>query len=564
MKNCKNIIRNALYAALIVSSGAAVTSCDDMLDTKPNGAFTSEQIGDKEAVELMTAAYAGLLNHFIGNNEAFAGPITNWVWDVRSDDAVKGGEVPSMEVYIHQLEVGNVQSDNASGSAKWLNCYYAISRCNTAIKGIQNSSLLSDTEKASMLGEMKTLRAFFNFEIYRIFQKFPYITENDDPSTVSASKYTREEIAGFIVDDLKQSFEDMQPVLDDKGRFNKYVAAGLLARVGLFIHDYELTEKYANEILSNKAQYGLYDNFLDISKVEFNNGRESVMAIQFNTTNAPAQLNYSNCITCTVSRTVDGDPLNYYGNGDDFYLASQDLVNAFRTDNMGLPFFDGAHNSENVDKADYDGNVDPRLDFTVGRIGMPWRSYQYTSGWCRALQLYGQYSGKKPFPSPDDPSVWSVDAPWGASNLNFMLIRVADVMLMKAEALIEQGKDLEEARDLINQIRRRAARSVDPYYLPVDCDPNTANYYIGEYPAAGWNQDYARKALRMERRLELAMEGQRWFDLVRWGEAVSTMNKYYAFEKQFQPYYEGASLSEADIYMPIPLDQADKAGDLYK
>lgn len=456
-----------------------------------------------------------------------------------------------------------MQSDNASGRAKWLNCTYAISRCNTAIRGLEAAGNLPESEKASMLGEMKTLRAFFNFEMLRVFQKFPYITENDDPSTVSANQYTRDEIAALIVKDLEDSYKVMKPELSDKGRFNKYVAAGLLARVGLFIHDYPLAEKYADEILNNKAKYGLYDNFLDMSKVEFNNGRESVLAIQFNITNAPSQLNYSNCINCTVSRTEDGEALNYYGNGDDFYLASQDLVNAFRTDAQGLPFLDGSYNSESVRSAEYDGNIDPRLDFTVGRIGMPWRSYPYTIGWCRAYQLYGEYSGKKPFPSPDEPSLWSSGAPWGASNLNFMLIRVADVMLMKAEALVEQNKNLTEACNLVNEIRRRAARSVDPGYFPIDCDPMKANYLVSEYPSFP-NQDYARKAVRMERRLELAMEGLRWFDLVRWGEAVNVMTKYYQFEKSYHTYLEGASLSEADIYMPIPLDQVEKAGDLYK
>ena len=137
-------------------------------------------------------------------------------------------------------------------------------------------------------------------------------------------------------------------------------------------------------------------------------------------------------------------------------------------------------------------------------------------------------------------------------------------MLMKAEALIEQNKDLDEARTLINDIRRRAARSVDPAYEPIDCNPMVANYYVSEYPATGWNQDYARKAVRMERRIELAMEGLRWFDLVRWGDIVRTMNDYYASESKIRSYYEGASLSENEIYFPIPINQVDNAGDLYK
>ena len=112
MKNIKSIIKKAFCVAAIGSMAFATVSCDDMLDTKPQGTFTDEQIGDEEAIDLMTAAYGSLLCHFFGNNESFAGPITNWIFDVRSDDALKGGDGVTMEGYIHQLEVGNVQSDN--------------------------------------------------------------------------------------------------------------------------------------------------------------------------------------------------------------------------------------------------------------------------------------------------------------------------------------------------------------------------------------------------------------------------------------------------------------------
>ena len=113
-------------------------------------------------------------------------------------------------------------------------------------------------------------------------------------------------------------------------------------------------------------------------------------------------------------------------------------------------------------------------------------------------------------------------------------------------------------------MRRKAARSLDPAYSPVDFNASVAHYAVGEYPATDWTQSYARKALRMERRLELAMEGLRWFDLVRWGTAVETVNAYYAAEGKIRSYYEGASLTENEFYFPIPLNQVDNAGDLYK
>ena len=533
-------------------------SCDSLLDTKPQGVFSADQIGDEEAVDLMTSAYATLLCHYFGNNESFAGPINNWVFDIRSDDAQKGGGELGYEVYMHEFSIGNVQSDNPILNYKWRNDYYSISRCNNALRALNAAGNLSDENRKAYIAEMKTLRAYYYFDLYRIFKKFPYIDENANPSEVSASEFTRDEIAGFIKADLEQAYADNVEKQSEPGRFNKYVAAAVLARVALFTHDYATAEKYADYVVKSN-QYQLYPNFLDISKPEMNNQYESVMAVQFSSANEPDQFNFNNCLNCTVS---EGD---VYGNGDDFYTGSQDLVNAFRTDASGLPYLDATSApSENLDKADYAGNVDPRVDFTFGRIGMPWRGYNYNENWCRNLNNYSQYSGKKPYPSPDSPYVTVGIVPWGASSLNYIIIRYADVLLMKAEALIEQNKDLDEARTLINQVRAKAARSVDSSYTPVDCNPMVANYLVREYGAQGWTQDYARKAVRMERRLELAMEGHRWFDLVRWGEAVNTVNAYYAKEKSLFHYLDNAHLSEDDIYCPIPLEQVDNAGDLYK
>lgn len=558
MNMIQNIAKKAIWVAAILSMGMTMNSCEDMLDTKPQGTFTDEQIGDEEALDLMTSAYASLLNHYFGNNESFAGPINNWVFDVRSDDALKGGDGVTMEGYIHQLEIGNVQSDNDVVTFKWRNNYYSISRCNTAIRGIQASTSISDQEKNSYVAEMKTLRAYFYFDMLRIFEKFPYFDETVvNPSECRADQYSREQIAEFIKQDLRDSYEILPPTQAEVGRFNRYVAAALLARVDLFTSDWAEAETYAGYVIDSH-QYELYPNFLDMSKPEYNNQYESILAIQFSSANSPDQYNYNNCLNCTWSEG------NLYGNGDDFYLASQDLVNAFRTDENGLPYLDGAPDDQNVDRADFEGNIDPRLDFTVGRIGMPWRSHQYNEKWCRNLELYGQYSGKKPYPAPESPYVKPGIVPWGASSLNGLLIRYADVLLMKAEALIEQNKDLEEARTLINDVRRKAARSVDASYEPIDCNPMVASYKVSEYPATGWNQDYARKAVRMERRLELAMEGLRWFDLVRWGTVVETVNNYYETEGKIRTYYQGANLSSNEIYFPIPVNQVDNAGDLYK
>lgn len=552
-----------ICASLLIGS---FTSCSDMLDTVPQGQFTSEQLDENSVEGLLASAYAGLEAHFYGNNEAFAGPSTNWIFDVRSDDAYKGGGGTGMEENIHLLEVSEITSDNVSCLNKWQNNYFAISRVHNAMLAVQSASDLDNA--AQLIGELKTLRAWYYFDLIRIFKRIPYFTEADDPNTKTNDEFTREEIFSFIKGDLTDAIESLPAQKSAVGRITKTTAQALMAKVCAFTSSWEDVNTYAGAVISS-GQYSLYANFGDLSKIDKNNGSESIFALQVSTANDNAHINWSNLLNCTYS---DG---NLYGTGDDFFYGSQNLVNAFRTDANGLPYLDGTFNKVNV-TANYTGNVDPRLDFTVGRIGMPWRGYTYTAGWCRAYDTYGEYSNKKGWPAPEEAlSAW----PWGCSPLNFMFIRYADILLLKAEALIETASgsnaatdpSLVEARDLINQVRQRAANSIDGSYQPVDIDPFTANYKVGLYPTdydgnLTWTKERARMALRFERRLELALEGNRWFDLMRWGDDYlkSTINTYMQEETALRPYYKDRSISDNEIFLPVPLSEIDNSKGLYK
>ena len=547
MKIIKNIAIGLCACGLF-----AATSCNDMLDIKPSGQFTSDQITDESIEGLMASAYAGLESHFFGNNESFCAPITNWVFDVRSDDAYKGGGGVSMEANIHQLEISNLTSDNATNYNKWRNNYYAIARVHQAMNAINASQGL--TGKDALIGELKLLRAYFYFDLIRIFERIPYLTETSIATETRFDEFTRDEIFGFIKQDIKDAWNSLPETQAEEGRFGKYVAAALMAKVSAFTSDWADVIEYSDYVI-NSGKYELYDNFLDMSKIEFNNRKESIMAIQFSTANNNAHINWSNLLNTTYSEG------NLFGSGDDFFLASQNLVNAFRTDDKGLPLFD-TFNDVKV-TSDYEGNVDPRLDFTVGRIGFPFRGHTYNSKWCRAYDVYGEYSGKKGLIDPASPEMVQ-GFPWGASALNFCLIRYADILLLKAEALIETNSSLDTARQLINMVRAKADRSIDGSYTPVELNPMKANYYVGQYPAEGWNQDYARKAVRMERRLELAMEGNRWFDLVRWGNVLEVVNNYMQSEAKLRPYYEGASISSDEIFLAIPLTEVQNGGGIYE
>lgn len=545
--------RPALYALMAAAVLTGTTACDDMLDMKPKGVFSADQIDDNSVEGLMAAAYAGLQAHFFGNNEAFAGPSTNWIFDVRSDDAYKGGGGISMEANIHQLEMNNIQSDNVSCLNKWQNNFYAVSRCNKAILALEAAGNVSDRD--NLMAQLKALRAYYYFDLIRVFEAIPYFTEKDDPNSTSPYQYSRDEIFGFIKADLAEAYRNLPESQSQPGAINRYAAAAIHAKVSAFTSSWAEVEEYAGYVIGS-GKYQLYNNFLDMSKIEFNNSYESIFAMQCSTANDNALINWCNLLNTTYSEG------NLFGNGDDFFLASQNLVNAFRTDANGLPLLDGSFNNEKV-TTNYDGNVDPRLDFTVGRIGMPFRGHTYNMSWTRAYDIYGEYSGKKGLIDPSSPDMVQ-GFPWGASGLNFIFIRYADILLLKAEAMIELGTDLDGARKLINEVRAKAARSVDPAYTPVDCNPSIASYKVGQYPATGWTQDYARRAVRMERRLELAMEGNRWFDLVRWGVVVDTMNEYYRTESQLRSYLESASMSADETYFPIPLDEVQNSGGLYE
>ena len=557
-------IYHFISAALLVGS---LTACNDMLDTVPQGQFTAEQLDENSVEGLLASAYAGLEAHFFGNNEAFAGPSTNWIFDVRSDDAYKGGAGTGMEENIHLLEVSEITSDNVSCLNKWQNNYYAISRVHNAMLAVQQASGISNASQ--IIGELKTLRAWYYFDLIRIFNRIPYFIEGEDVNTKPNDEYSRDEIFSFIKRDLTEAIDVLPAQKSSAGRITKTTAQAIMAKVCAFTSSWQDVKTYADAVISS-GQYSLYPNFGDLSKIGRNNGSESIFALQCSTANDNAHINWSNLLNCTYS---DG---NLYGTGDDFFYGSQNLVNAYRTDpNTGLPYLDGTFNKVNVTE-NYGGTLDPRLDFTVGRIGFPWRGHAYTQGWCRAYDVYGEFSNKKAWPAPEEAlASW----PWGCNSLNFMFIRYADILLLKAEALIElatgnnaaEDAGLAEARDLVNQVRQRAANSIDGNYSPVDLDPSKADYYVGLYPTDWdgnlyWTRERARMALRFERRLELALEGNRWFDLVRWGNdyLTSTINTYMTEESALRPYYNGRSISNNEIFLPVPLAEIDNSNGLYK
>ena len=442
--------------------------------------------------------------------------------------------------------------------------------------------------RVSRIAEMKVLRAHYYFELSRLFNKIPYFDENVEISQypdIPNNEFTRDEILSMLAKEMLDAAELLPASQSEVGRIHKYIALAYAAKIKLYqaYQQDEIThavtsinKELLREVVSLCDQvtasnrYGLLDDFQGLDLVANENGKESVFAIQYSMndgTESAGRINWSNLLNSPGG----GSP---YG-GDGFFLPSQDLINAYQTDANGLPDFNyqsksdyswavlnnGVYTLQNTTP-----NVDPRLDFVVGRPTITWKTYpdKTCEGWVRDKETYGYNCAKRFWVSPESSDMFN-GWPWGASQLNWQIIRYADILLWKAEALIElnEGDGLETARDLINQIRNRARNSA--YVKDFnDHSKYAANYLVNPYPADVWNQDYARQALRWETRLEKALEGERFFDLVRWGIVETTMNKYITAESDNRIYYANAHFTGGkDEYYPVPNNQYGFSGGKY-
>ena len=553
------IMKNNKYSKLIIVAIIALcaSSCqDDFLDKNPQGVL-AEGVSSAETVDKQViAAYQALGGHFFGNDQSFAGPSSNWIIDVRADDAYKGGGGIGDRTDIHQLETATMDPTNYACFQKWRNPYFGIARCNLAIKEI---IALEDSNypKDERIGELRFLRAQFHFDLKRNFNQIAYLDENSDPTSTSNTSLSDEEVWDLIQADMQFAFDHLPTEQSEVGRINKYSAAAYLAKIAIEREQWSTAISHCNFVMG--GPFKLLDDFKQLSELDFENSAESVFTIQFSTANIFINHNWGNLLNITSGPGINGGA---YANGDDFYLASQDLVNAFKVDNDGYPLFDNYNSGSSVTTGSYSGPLDPRIDFTVGRIGIPWKgTAEYDESWVRSNEYYPGFSGKKHVIAPDDPRVHN-SFPWAASGLNFNVIRYAEILLWKAEAIIESGGNLSEAIELINEVRQRAKNSEAVKILGETAD--AANYNISLYDTGGWNVDSARKAVRFERRLELAMEGHRFYDLNRWGITAEVMNNYYQVESGRVEYLQGSSFqANKHEYLPIPQGEIDLAPDLY-
>jgi len=538
---------------------ATLFSCSDFLDVTPKGVLSDAQVSSPDKVDnTVNAAYASL------GNDHYITPFSLWPYgNVRSGDAYKGGrDEGDIQAFYFMETFKNVKSDFGEMDALWFQYYVGISRANSALKTL-NTLTEADFPKLKIRqAECRFIRAHYYFQLKELWKYVPFIDETiaiaDYPS-ISNRALTNDQMWDKIADDFKFGVDNLPAIQTEIGRANKAAATAYLAKTRLF-QAYEQDDRNnVTSINATKLQqvvdlintipatYGLVDDYADLfTPGATENGKESLFAVQFSNKGDGT----------TYGRLNFGDVLGTpMGIGCcDFHKPSKNLANAFKTDpTTGLPMFD-TYDAVPLDLST--DKVDPRLNHTIAIPGHPWKydpTTIYQESWNRTPDVYGVYASLKENVCK---TCYTQVGPFYGNTKNRMILRFADVLLMKAEALIELGggANLETARQIINQIRTRAANSTA--HLKMADNSFESKFNVGTYGLAGWDQSYARKALRWERRLELAMEGNRFFDLVRWGIADTYMNGYFASEKTKIAYLKnGLFTKNRDEYLPIPDNQ---------
>lgn len=559
-------MKKILYSVLTVLALVGTTSCSDFLDEqKPQGVLDSETVKEPSNVDnLVISAYA-----VFTTAEDINSSFSMWNFDVRSDDAYKGGNGTSDGDVFHQLEIEQgVLTTNWNINDMWVRLYNCISRVNSAISVLETTSD-SYQLKAQRLGEMKFLRAYAHFLLKRLYKNIPFIMDanlkQDDYYTLSNTEFTNDEGWQQIINDVEYAYSVLPVKQTDKGRPSKAAAAAFLTKAYLYkayrqddaasnkvtsINREDLLKviEYSNPDIYSAGGFDLEPDFHNNFRPEtqYENGVESIWAMQYSINDGTkyGNLNWSyGLIVPNIPGVTDG--------GCDFYKPSQNLVNAYRTDADGHPFIDTFNNK------DYDltQDADPRLFLTVGLTGLP---YEFNSKymmdasatWSRSNGLYGYYVTLKQNVDPD--CGYLVKGSWWGTPMNRIVFRYADVLLERAEAYA-QLNETGEAIKLVNKIRLRAKQSTGMIAnYPSDYG---VKFNISTYNGS-YSQGDALKIVKMERRLEMGMESERFFDLVRWGEAEKVLNKYFAEEANNCSIYGDAHFTaNKNEYLPIPFSQ---------
>ena len=567
MKIVKNIKGISLSLFFLVVGTEACNS--DFLSVPAPAAIAETQLQNKDGVEgMLVGAYSMLLGRGLTN--IFLSGSTNWfAGSVQGGDANKGSESGDAAV----MNAGMRYEMTASHQVpdwKWQGCYEAIARANNVLKNVGKAADMSDADKKRVIGEARFLRGHSYFELQKHFNKVPYIDETTaEPGKVPNSGTVWDKIEA----DLNTAYTTLPETQAAAGRANKWAAGAYLAKALLFQKKFDAAATLFEAVIkdgqtTNGKKYGLAAKFNDVFNMDTENNEEHVFSVQAAAGTGTANNTQTDYV---LNFTYTSPAVGCCG----FFQPSFDMVNSYRTDANGLPLLDNSYNTAaNLVKHDQGiasadaftldaGQLDPRLDWTVGRRGIPYYDWQDHPGkaWIRAQENAGPYSPKKfmmtkaQFGSLTDGSSWTR----GFTAINYPLLRFADVLLMAAEAHVEKATpDLAKALDYVNRVRNRAA---NPAGFVMKGAAPAANYVIKPYTTFA-DQPTARAAVRMERKLELSQEGHRFYDLVRWGVAKAELDRYLANDAAILTDRLGGASFKAgkNEYWPIPQSQIDLEG----
>lgn len=564
-------MKHNLIAVVGFTALLTLGSCgEDFLYKAPQGSIDQDALQNPTGVELLVAnAYANLTENGWG-----ASPF-NWTFGgMYGGDANKGSD-PGDQSVLNEMEMYNTASTNGYLNEKWVWTYKGSKRVSAAMQTAAAVSDMDPAIKEVRMGELYFLRALFYFESVKVFGPYiPYIDETNlenDPKI-----HNDKDIYANILADIDAAIAKLPATQPEVGRANSWAAKALKAKILMQKGDMAAAKPILKDVIdngktSNGLKYALEDNLNNNWSALTENGKESIYAVQFS--NDAEDNGNSGMSLCYPHNSGPGGCCG-------FYQPSFELANSFKVDANGLPLLDNSYrNGESVSYRNPSTvkdavlalnnpiSVDPRLDFSIGRYGIPYKDWGTPKNdWIRNPVNGGIFLPKKHVYSlaEKDAGQVAVHDGWApGSTMNIQYLSLRDCILLYAECLANDG-DLKGAMDLVNQIRTRAA-------LPVNVIKNTdgtpaALYKISTYPqshAAFTDKATCIKAVRMERKLELAMEGQRWFDLQRWGGDImaTEIKAYVDFEKQYIPKFASASyISSSRTMFPVPDGQIQTMG----
>ncbi|SHK57992.1 Starch-binding associating with outer membrane [Maribacter aquivivus] len=569
--------RNWIYISSLITALLFVVACsDEFLDRQPEGQFSEADVATPDGVENLLIGTYNMVPGGGLEGQTWHNDIHSWVFNIASDDALKGtdaGDQPEQSF----IEAYDFQSFNVHIRDKWRGLYKGVANANitlTTLAAVEDG--ISDERRAQVIAEARFLRGLFHFEARKMWRSPVYVDDtNFQLNDLESTKIPNDrEIWPLIEADFEAAVAVLPTTQSDVGRPTKWAAKAFLAKAKMYqgwdeagnANTTKLGEaKVILDDIVDNGPFILMDKFEDNFKVGTRNNTESIFEVQY-----------------AISSAADGasnrgiglahpytDPWGCCG----FYQASQNLVNAYKTEN-GLPMLDTFNDSnvpfetdETTTLSTYTGTLDPRLDHSVGRPGILYKGFKiYQTDFVRDLTYAGPFFSMKHVAEPEAFG----QGGWGnLSANNYRIMRLDMIYLWLAEAEVELG-DLERARELVNEIRSRAANPAG--FVPratqgaerndftiLEGTP-AANYEIATYDDAWTDPAVARKAVRFETRLEFALEGHRLFDLQRWGIAAETLNAYIASESQLRSYLQGRSFVEGkNEFFPIPIEAIDRS-----